>query len=72
LIKELLGILGILILLVKIYLFIRRYWLRRLLEKKKKGNALESPPYCVRRVNMIAAFARKIKEICLRESERDE
>jgi hypothetical protein len=33
------------------------FWKRR-----KKGNELESPPFCVRRVNAIAAFTRKICE----------
>jgi hypothetical protein len=44
LIKELLGILGILIILVEIYRFIRRNWLLRLLVKKKKGKRPRKPP----------------------------
>ncbi len=43
LVKELLGILGILILLIEIYRFVRRYWLRRLLEKKKKEKRTRKP-----------------------------
>ena len=42
-IKELLGILGILVLLFEIYGFLRRYWLRRLLEKKKKEKRTRKP-----------------------------
>ena len=44
LIKDLLGILGILIVLVEIYRLVRRYWLRQLLDKKKKEKRTRKPP----------------------------
>jgi hypothetical protein len=44
LVKELLGILGILILLYEIYRFVRKVWLRRFLEKKKKEKRPRKPP----------------------------
>jgi hypothetical protein len=43
LVKELLGILGVLILLVELYRYLRKYWLRRLLEKKKKEKRARKP-----------------------------
>jgi hypothetical protein len=43
LIKELFGILGILILVVEVYRYVRRYWLRRPLDKKKKEKRLRKP-----------------------------
>lgn len=43
LVKELLGILGILILLLTLYRFLRKDWLRRLLEKKKKEKRTRKP-----------------------------
>jgi hypothetical protein len=44
LIKDLLGILGILIVLLEIYRLVRRKWLRRLLDKKKKEKRPRKPP----------------------------
>jgi IS1 family transposase/transposase-like protein len=43
LVKELLGILGILILLFELYRYLRKYWLRRLLERKKKEKRTRKP-----------------------------
>ncbi|RPH73242.1 hypothetical protein EHM76_05570 [bacterium] len=42
-VKDLLGILGILLLLFEVYRFLRRYWLGRLLEKKKKEKQTRKP-----------------------------
>ncbi len=42
-IKELLGILGILVILIEIYRCLRRYWLRQLLEKRKKEKRTRKP-----------------------------
>jgi len=42
-VKDLVGILGILILLVEVYRFLRRYWLRRFLEKKEKEKRPRKP-----------------------------
>ena len=42
-VKDLLGILGILLLLFEVYRFLRRYWLGRLLEKKKKEKRTRKP-----------------------------
>jgi hypothetical protein len=43
LVKELLGILGILILLIELYRYLRMYWLRRLVEQKKKEKRNRKP-----------------------------
>jgi hypothetical protein len=43
LIEELLGILGILILLIELYRYVRKVWLRRLLEKKKREKRPRKP-----------------------------
>jgi hypothetical protein len=43
LVKDLLGILRILILLFALYRYLRKYWLRRLLEKKKKEKRTRKP-----------------------------
>ena len=42
--KNLLVILGILVLLFEIYRLLRRYWIRRILEKKKKAKRPRKPP----------------------------
>jgi len=42
--KDLLEILGILLVLFDIYRLVRRNWLRRLLEKKKKEKRTRNPP----------------------------
>ena len=42
-VKELLGIVGILLLLFEVYRLLRRHWLGRLLEKKKKEKRTRKP-----------------------------
>jgi hypothetical protein len=53
------GILRILILLFKLYRYLRKYWVRRLLEKNKKKNEPVNQPFCIRRVSGIAVFVEK-------------
>jgi len=54
LVKDILGILGILLLLVEIDRFVRRHWFRRLLEKKKKEKRPRKPS--VLRLNIAGAM----------------
>lgn len=41
--NRLLGILGILVLCIELYRFIRQYWLRQLLKKKREGKQIRKP-----------------------------
>lgn len=61
LVKDLLGILGILILLVEIYRYVRRYWLRRLLEQKKKEKRTRKPPVLRPKSERDCRFCREEK-----------
>jgi len=61
LIKDLLGILGILLLLVEIYRLVRRNWLRRLLEKKKKEKRPRKPPVLRPKSERDCRFCREEK-----------
>jgi transposase-like protein len=61
-VKELLGILGILILLFEIYWCLRRFWLRRLLEKRKKEKRTRKPAILRPKSEKDCRFCREGKE----------
>jgi hypothetical protein len=69
--KNLLGILGILVLSFEIYRYLRRYWIRLILEKKKKGERPRKPPvmrpkseldcpYCVKEKGKLGSPRREM------------
>jgi len=57
-IKELLGILGILVLLFEIYQCLRRYWLRLLLEQRKKEKRTRKPDVLLPKSEKDCRFCR--------------
>ena len=60
-VEDLLGILGILILLVEIYRYVRRCWLRQLLKKKKKEKRPRKPPVLRPKSERDCRFCREEK-----------
>ena len=69
--KNLLGILGILVILFELYGWLRRYWLQQILEQKKKSKPPRKPgvmraksewdcPYCVEGKGKQASLTREI------------
>jgi hypothetical protein len=62
LIKELIGILGILVILIEIYRYLRNYWLRRLLVKRKKEKRILKPAVLRPKSEKDCRFCREEKD----------
>lgn len=60
-IKEQLGILGIVIILIELYRYLRKYWLRRLLETKKNEKRSRKPTFLRPKTEKDCRFCRADK-----------